>query len=259
MDAGVTTLVVDSISHAWFAEGGILDMVEQATEKNDMAKWAKPKRRLGKLTRQWLGCGLHLILCARGKQPMVEGVDDRGKKVYLPGPVVPVQEKTLRFDLTIMALMLGDGRFTVDREFGGKCPGALRPIFASGDVMDEAMGRKLIAWIGGQDAETLEQRTWKLDARAAAEGGAQSFRDLWATLAPAARAYLRASLSNFQSIAKAADDEAERQRLAAAEEEVGFDDPFGAGKALKNGMERPSAAPPDDDGFPGEVTREEAP
>ena len=90
--AGVTTLVVDSVSHAWFAEGGVLDMVENAAEKNDMAKWAKPKRRLGKLTGQWLGCGLHLILCARGKQPLIEEIVD-GKKKLLPGPIVPIQEK----------------------------------------------------------------------------------------------------------------------------------------------------------------------
>ena len=80
VDAGVTTLVVDSASHAWFAAGGVLDMVEQAVEKNDMAKWAKPKRRLGKLTGQWLGCGLHVILCARGKQPLLEGEPVNGRK-----------------------------------------------------------------------------------------------------------------------------------------------------------------------------------
>src|ERR1700733_9392927 len=89
--AGVTTLVVDSVSHAWFAEGGVLDMVENATERNDLAKWAKPKRRLGKLTRQWLGCGLHLLLCSRGKQPLVEEVVN-GKKTYVPGHIIHIQE-----------------------------------------------------------------------------------------------------------------------------------------------------------------------
>ena len=170
IEAGVTTLVVDSVSHAWFAAGGVLDMVEQATEKNDLAKWAKPKRRLGKLTGQWLGCGLHLILCARGKQPLIEVVED-GRKKYVPGAIVPIQEKSLRFDMTIMALMLGDGRFTVDRQYGGKCPGTLRPIFAAGEVMDETMGRKLIAWIGGQDLVSPEQRALALKAQEFAEQG----------------------------------------------------------------------------------------
>ena len=47
---GITVVVVDSISHAWFGEGGILEMVENATDKNDLAKWAKPTRRLSKPT-----------------------------------------------------------------------------------------------------------------------------------------------------------------------------------------------------------------
>lgn len=232
--AGVTTLVVDSVSHAWFAAGGILDMVEQATEKNDMAKWAKPKRRLGKLTGQWLGCGLHLILCARGKQPLIEEMENGRKKLVL-GPVVPVQEKTLRFDMSIMALMLGDGRFTVDRAMGGKCPGTLRPIFAAGEVMDETMGKRLIDWIGGQEATSPAQRTLVMDAKAAAAEGADAFRAHWKGLTEADRGFLRGSMSNFQSIAAAAD--AERARVA---EEAGrttdddLADPFAGGPALLN-------------------------
>jgi hypothetical protein len=214
--AGVTTLVVDSVSHAWFAAGGILDMVENASEKNDLAKWAKPKRRLGKLTGQWLGCGLNLILCSRGKQPLIEEWVDGKKKLAL-GPVVPIQEKSLRFDMTIMALMLGDGRFTVDRQYGGKCPGALRPIFAAGEVMDEEMGRKLTAWIGGEDVVSADERAIAMDARAAAEDGMISYQALWKDLTKQQREYLLPQHDNFKSIANAAD--AEKRRVAAEQQE----------------------------------------
>lgn len=234
--AGVTTLVVDSVSHAWFAAGGILDMVENAVEKNDMAKWAKPKRRLGKLTGQWLGCGLHLILCARGKQPLIEEVVD-GRKKLTPGPVVPVQERSLRFDMTIMALMLGDGRFTVDVNYGGKCPGSLRPIFAAGEVMDEDMGRKLIAWIGGQDAMTAEQRGLAMTAREAAEQGIAPYQAFWKALTKPQQAGLLTHHDNLKSIAKAADDE--KARVAAEEKEAStagdLETPFGK-PALDGGV-----------------------
>ncbi len=227
--AGVTTLVVDSVSHAWFAAGGILDMVENAAEKNDMAKWAKPKRRLGKLTGAWLGCGLHLILCARGKQPLIEEIID-GRKKLTPGPVVPIQEKSLRFDMTIMGLMLGDGRFTVDAQYGGKCPGSLRPIFAAGDVMDEEMGRKLIAWIGGQDAVTPEQRQLAMAAKDEAEKGIAAYQAFWKALSKQQQAGLLSQHDNLKSIAKASDDE--KARIAAEEKaastESDLDAPFGA-------------------------------
>ena len=245
VDAGVTTLVVDSVSHAWFAEGGVLDMVENATEKNDLAKWAKPKRRLGKLTRQWLGCGLHLILCSRGKQPLIEEIVD-GRKKYTPGPIVPIQEKSLRFDMTIMALMLGDGEFTVDRQFGGKCPGALRPIFASGTKMDEEMGKRLIQWIGGQDSITPAQRRIAIGADAAAQEGADRLKSYWGALSKEEQMFLKPHLENYKSTAKAADDEAARQ-LAGADGAVDQDDPFGASPALAGGIQHIDAA----EGFDG--------
>lgn len=252
--AGVTTLTVDSVSHAWFATGGVLDMVEQATEKNDMAKWAKPKRRLGKLTNQWLQCGLHLILCARGKQPMIESKDDNGRKTYVPGPVVPVQEKSLRYDLTVIAQMLGDGRFSIEKADGGKCPGALRHIFRGHDVMDEEMGRKLVAWLGGDDALTAEQRTMHLRATEIAGKGSVEFRAWWKDQPPTAREFLRLRLDNLQSIAAEAD--AEAKRIADAEREAASAgdgaDPFGAGEGAPMKIERPG----DDDGWPGPKTEQ---
>lgn len=236
VEAGVTTLVVDSVSHAWNAEGGILDMVETATERNDLAKWAKPKRRLGKLTRQWLGCGLHLILCSRGKQPLIETMVD-GKKTYVPGPIVPIQEKSLRFDMTIMALMTGDGRFTVDRQYGGKCPGTLRPIFATGELMNEETGRRLIAWIGGQDAVTPEQRMIVMQAREAADLGVDAYKAFFAKLNKPQREAVLPQHENLKSVAVAVDKE--RARIAEVETaEAGDDlaDPFGSGKALASGV-----------------------
>lgn len=231
--AGVTTLTVDSVSHAWFATGGILDMVENATEKNDMAKWAKPKRRLGKLTNQWLQCGLHLILCSRGKQPLVEGPPGyNGKPTLIPGPVVPVQEKSLRYDMTIMAQMLGDGRFSVAKQDGGKCPGILRPIFSAGELMDESMGRKLIEWIGGQDAITPQQRALMLQAEDVAGNGTTALREWWKTLQPGARDFLKLSLDNYTSIASEADAEAARQSVDQGGAD-GNGDPFGAGDRVK--------------------------
>jgi hypothetical protein len=250
VEAGVTTLVVDSASHAWFAAGGVLDMVENATQANDMAKWAKPKRRLGKLTQQWLGCGLHLILCARGKQPLIEVVEN-GKKKLVPGAVVPVQEKSLRFDMTIMAHMLGDGHFSVAREDGGKCPGSLRPIFAAGEVMDEAMGKKLIAWIGGQDAITPAQRALAMQAETEASKGTEAFRLYWKALPAPSREFLRTSLDNYSSIAAEADAEAKRIKEAEGANTTENDDPFGNKPALTGGIQKVGGDAPTSD-FPGD-------
>lgn len=218
--ASCNVLVVDSISHAWAAEGGVLDMVEVAGEKNDMAKWAKPKRRLGKLTRRILSSDMHIILCSRGKQPMTEEIVD-GRKKYVPGPVIPVQEKTLRFDMTIMALMLGDGHFTVTAP-AGKCPGALRPIFAAAGpegVMDESMGRKLSEWIKGEDVKSPMMRQAEIEATRHADEGTFAFRTFWKDATPSMREYLRPNLANYESMAKAADAEKEARKATEDDEQ----------------------------------------
>lgn len=232
--AGVTVCATDSISHAWFAEGGVLDMVEGATEKNDLAKWAKPKRRLGKMTRRILSSDMHMILCARAKQPLIEGQDANGRKAYVPGPITPIQEKSLRFDMTVIAHMLGDGRFSVDRADGGKCPGVLRPIFAAAELMNEDMGRALAAWVQAEGGKSPEQRRLERDAMDAAEGGVAALQAFWKLLTRDQRALVDAvagAVANLKSIAKAADDEAERIRAEQKQRQAGatsdLDDPFG--------------------------------
>jgi len=245
--AGVTTLVIDSVSHAWFSTGGVLDMVESAPEKNDMAKWAKPKRRLGKLTAQLLQSGLHLILCSRAKQPMVEGPPGRnGKPTLIPGPVTPIQEKTLRYDMTIMAQMLGDGRFSIAKEHGGKCPGSMRHVFQTADgngVMDENMGRRLMEWIGGHDSTTAAQRALRIEADARAGMGAEHFRGWWTSLSQQDREYLKPSIGNLKSIAADAD------AAAAAGQGDEPDTTPPAGPALDGGVTPPPESVADTDAW----------
>jgi hypothetical protein len=236
---GVNVLVIDSVSHAWFAEGGVLDMVEAATEKNDMAKWAKPKRRLGKMTRRMLSSDMHIILCSRAKQPLIEEYVDGRKKLTL-GPVVPVQEKTLRYDMTIMAQMLGDGRFTIAAP-AGKCPGSLRPAFAT-ELMNEAMGQKLASWVSGGEFKTAGDRHIEIEAREVAERGTDAFRAWWKAAAPGHRDHLKPMMANFQSIAKAADDDAEALRRG-----EGNDDDSDAGGAP---FQMPTSVSTDPDGYP---------
>lgn len=220
--AGVNVLVIDSVSHAWFAEGGVLDMVESSTLSNDMAKWKAPKRRLAKLTNRMLSSDMHIILCSRARQPLI----DNGKGAnprYTPGPVTPIQEKTLRYDMTIMAQMLGDGRFTVTAP-AGKCPGALREVFSHDEngVMNEEMGRRLAAWVQAQGGKSPEIRKLELDATEAAEGGADKLKHFLSGLTEAQRTHLRPRADNYRSIARAAD--ADRQRAEEERRNIGTSD-----------------------------------
>ncbi len=226
--AGATVVVIDSISHVWGAEGGILDMVEQATEKNDMAKWAKPKRRLTKFTNRMMSCDMHVILCARAKQPMIEEFVD-GRKKLLAGPVVPIQEKNLRYDMTIMAQMLGRGKFTVEHP-AGKCPGPLLDVFAQTPLMSEETGKALKDWIGEQSAKSQATRNLEDEADRAAEMGTEVYRSFYEKLDKQSRQLILAGHENRKSIAAAVTKEAEDRAEAElkAKYEAPEPDPFEA-------------------------------
>jgi hypothetical protein len=237
--AGCTTMVVDSGSHVWDAEGGILELVENSTVKNDMAKWKQPKRRLAKMTGDWKQCGIHIIICSRGKQPYVETVVD-GKKTYVLGDTVPVQEKAIRYDMTLMIHMLGQGAYTIDPARGGKCPGLLQPIFEGKKFIDQEVGQKLAAWLGGKDLTTPHQRQLAMLATDEAGKGRDSFRKYYAALPKADQQFLRARLDNYLSIADAADEEARRIAMQQADEETDLSDPFATGTVIDGGIESPT-------------------
>lgn len=248
--AGVTVLVTDSVSHAWAAEGGVLQMVEESTNRNDMAKWKEPKRRLGKMLQRYRSSDMHHILCSRAKVPKIEAVVD-GRKTYIDGPVMPIQEKMMRYDMTVVAQMLGRGRFTVDAP-QGKCPGNLLPIFGASELMNRDTGRRLREWVNAAHVISPEIRALKVRADEIAGQGAEAFRAFWADLGRDERDVLKVGLDNYQSIAKAADDE--RQRLAAetAEQEqedreqvdTNLDAPFGSSSIELVGGKDQSATDP---------------
>jgi hypothetical protein len=143
---------------------------------------------------------------------------------------VPIIEKGLRFDMTVVAHMLGDGQFTVTRP-DGKCAGALRPVFASRDLMDESMGGLLRNWLESEGGKTPEQRRLDRDIMEAAELGKDALQAFWAGLSRDQRAMVVGNMDNLKSVAKSADDEAARQKAEhereRLEREAGrADDPF---------------------------------
>lgn len=231
--AGITVLVTDSASHSWFAEGGVLEMVEDSTNRNDMAKWKDPKRRLGKMMQRYRSSDMHHILCSRAKQPLIEQVVN-GKKTYVPGPVVPIQEKMMRYDMTVIAQMLGRGAYTLDAP-QGKCPGNLLPIFQASPLMNCGTGQRLAEWVDVKNSLSPEARALKVRAAEVAETGIDAFRDFWKTLARDEREVLQPGLDNYQSIASTADDErsrrvaeaSEQQRLEDQRDDTNLDEPFG--------------------------------
>jgi len=162
--AGYPVIVVDSMSHEWAGEGGVLEMQEHELDRMagddwkkreavKMAAWIKPKMAHKRMVQRLLQVRAHLILCFRAEEKieMVRGDDGRMKiipKVTSTGLSgwVPIAEKSLPYELTASFLLTADA------------PGMPKPIklqeqhramFPLDKPIDEESGRKVAAWAAG--------------------------------------------------------------------------------------------------------------
>ena len=169
--AGYPVIVVDSMSHVWAGDGGVMDWHEaeldrmagddwKKREAVKVAAWIKPKMSHKKMVQSLLQVRAHLILCFRAEQK-IEMVRENGKTVIqakqsltgLDG-WIPVCEKSLPFELTASILM------TADR------PGKPQPIklqdqhkalFPLDRVVDDDSGREIAKWARGGDGKQSDE------------------------------------------------------------------------------------------------------
>ena len=160
---GYSVIVVDSASHEYSGEGGLLDQQEaeltrmagqdwQKRDKCQMASWIKPKKAHKKFVTKLLQVQAHLILCFRA-EPKIEMGKENGKTVVkekrgligLSG-WFPSCEKNLPFEMTDYFLLLAE-RPGVPHPI--KIMKHHKPIFPAGKEITAATGLKLAEWSNG--------------------------------------------------------------------------------------------------------------
>jgi hypothetical protein len=151
-------IVVDSMSHEYAGDGGILDMQEVefqrmgARDAVKMASWIKPKMAHKHFMQKLLQVRAHLILCFRA-EPKIEIVKIDGRLQVVPKQTltgldgwVPVTEKNVPFELTASFLLTADA------------PGIPKPIklqeqhralFPVDQPISEGAGKRIARWAAG--------------------------------------------------------------------------------------------------------------
>src|SRR5439155_17661794 len=175
-------------------------------------KWLMPKRDYKKLVSFLLSTRLHMILCSRAKQPILEAVVE-GEKTLLTQPWEPIQDKRLKYEMTIVVPMTLDGAY--ETEPGRlKAPGDLAHLF-KGELLDEKTGMAIAEWVTGGKPVDHALELLRRAAFETASGGTEIFTKWWnAASVRRRRKALRPDLDNLASIARAADDEIGRERQA---------------------------------------------
>lgn len=164
--SGYPVIVVDSCSHEWAGEGGILDWADdeldrmagdnwQKRESCKMASWIKPKMAHKAMVQRLLQVKAHLILCFRAEEKTAMVKDEKGKTQIVQRGWQPICEKNLPYELTMSFL------------FTPEAPGMPQPIKLQEQhrfaikldrAVDETAGELLLGWSSGIVRNPLADR-----------------------------------------------------------------------------------------------------
>lgn len=98
--AGYDTLIIDSLSHAWVGDGGILSIVDKAGS-SFTAGWKVGTPKHNALIDAIITSKLHIITTMRTKTEYVIETNDRGKSTPRKIGLAPVQRDGLEYEFTV--------------------------------------------------------------------------------------------------------------------------------------------------------------
>lgn len=163
---GSRTIVIDSMSHEWEGEGGVLEQHDQecdrlvkqwnsTRDKVQMAAWQHPKGDHRRLLSYMVQSGVNFILCYRAKEKLkvIPG------KQPLPLGWQPVGPDDLVYEATLNMLLLpgckGVPQWSPAENAEKallKLPGQFEALFKERRALDEATGEALAKWAAGSAA-----------------------------------------------------------------------------------------------------------
>lgn len=144
--AGYAVLVIDSLSHAWAGEGGVLESVDarQQAGGNKLVAWGQGTKDQNALVNAILGSGCDVIATMRSKQEYAIEPGHNGKTTVRKLGMAPVQRDGLEYEF---AIVLDIGMDHLARV--GVAGKDRTRLFAGQDaaMLTEADGQRLRAWL----------------------------------------------------------------------------------------------------------------
>jgi len=157
-DAGVDVIIIDSLSHAWAGEGGVLDIQAAITAAsksgNSWSAWREVTPKHNALVNTILQSKCHIIATMRAKTEYVQEKNEQGKTEIRKVGLAPIQRDGMEYEFTIMLDLSLNHIATASKDRTGLFDGQ---YFKPG--IDT--GKKLLEWLeSGVEpvrTETMEQ------------------------------------------------------------------------------------------------------
>lgn len=216
--AGYKAMIIDSGSHEWEGDGGVVSMardIELSTRKAGLHCWNEPKGVWHKRFMQTLlQTRMHLIFCLRVKELNVQKKDEEGKTAIVKEGLVAVQEKMFVYEMTVSMLLDPVTHVPILT----KCPEDLLAAFPAGQKITPDTGAAVRRWAEEGVSPNEEVEKFLDIARSAANLGKKNLREFYKTETKRNRTLIQANLAELESIADAADERDRIEAAAAAQE-----------------------------------------
>lgn len=102
--SGYDVLIIDSLSHAWAGEGGLLQEKESLDQRggNSYTNWATITKKHEAFKSAFLHSNIHIITTMRSKQDYVIEINEKGKQAPKKVGLAPIQRDGIEYEFTIV-------------------------------------------------------------------------------------------------------------------------------------------------------------
>ncbi|WP_050734227.1 AAA family ATPase [Methylobacterium sp. ARG-1] len=212
---GAEVVILDSFSHEYDGEGGIIDWADALAESGTKApgNWKEPKLAHKRMMNALLQCRATLIFCLRADEK-IEIVREGGRTQVRPLGWMPICEKRFMYEMTASFTLSPDSPGIPRFDLPHKVQEQHRGFFPERIAIDEDAGRKLAAWARGGAVPAADKRSdgprrgkeaLFADARTRAEDGSFALAEWRGELPERAQKVLEEIADELDEIAAAAD------------------------------------------------------
>ena len=144
--AGFEVIIIDSLSHAWAGEGGLLEQHDNATSSakhrgNSYTAWREITPKHNQLVEAILKSPVHIIATTRSKQAY-EQTEENGKKKVVKLGLAPIQRDGMEYEFTSFLDISLEHVASSSKDRTGIFDGKYTKLTAD-------TGRQLLSWLNG--------------------------------------------------------------------------------------------------------------
>lgn len=151
-DAGYDVIIIDSLSHAWADEGGLLDQADKAGARDRFRIWAKLTPQHRSLVNGMLNSGAHIIATVRSKQSYeMEKDTSTGKASVKKLGLAPIQRDGMEYEFTVFMDIEQNHVAVVSKD-------RTSMFKDEAFTIDEKIGKRLMDWLEGGAVDVNGQK-----------------------------------------------------------------------------------------------------